>query len=123
MSFRTVVLSFSLLVLFTLQGCGPRITYSYSPPETEAGMNCVRECNTQRGQCKMMAQMQASNERALYDAKRMAYDYCSQNKDKKKRSACVYPFQNYNYGDSCGDEYQACYQGCGGIITPIIHQD
>jgi len=123
MSFKTVVLSFLLFSFSALQGCGPRITYSYSPPDSEAGMRCVRECSTQKSQCKMLADMQANNDRALYDAQRMAYDYCTQNSDKKKRKACIYPHQNYRYGNSCFDDYQTCYQGCGGVITPIVHQD
>ena len=116
----------ALCVLLTLQGCGPSVSYVYSPPPDVAGKYCISSCSSQKSQCKTMAQMQSQSQRAVHDAQLTAYNYCRQNGDKKQRKLCSYPSPSYHYGgfgDTCGEDYQACYQNCGGTIRRVVHEN
>lgn len=115
-----------LLALALLGGCGPSYSYRYSPPPSMMGMNCINSCATERNHCKQMARLQENSDKALYQANLRSYQHCQAGKSKKEaRNSCYYPSYPYNSGSAyaCGNDYDSCYQACGGTITRVLNKD
>ncbi|MFK0087133.1 hypothetical protein ACIQUS_07540 [Pseudomonas sp. NPDC090755] len=115
-----------LLAVALLGGCGPSYSYRYSPPPSMMGMNCINSCATERNHCKQMARLQENSDQALYQANLRSYQHCQAGKSKKDaRNSCYYPSYPFNSGASyaCGNDYDSCYQACGGTITRVLNKD
>ncbi|MFK8331377.1 hypothetical protein M2D63_015330 [Pseudomonas sp. BJa5] len=115
-----------LLAAALLGGCGPSYSYRYAPPPSMMGMNCINSCATERNHCKQMARLQENSDQALYQANLRSYQHCQAGKSKKDaRKSCYYPSYPYNSGSAyaCGNDYDSCYQACGGTITRVLNKD
>lgn len=107
------------LLLF-VSGCGPRYKtqYTYQPPASPEGKNCMLQCDNIKQQCR-------TNEDYRYRAcesenrvARLEYSNCI----SEKRDHCFDRSQfcgSRNY-KRCDADYRICYQNCGGIVTSSL---
>lgn len=107
-----------VLVFFLLCGCGPIYNTQniYTPPKSNAAMMCIATCEANKGNCHQMQDVQ--KQECDYRAER-DYQEClrHQDKDHQDKNKC---YRNYCFSadySNCDDQYNTCYQACGGIIT------
>ena len=100
-----------------LVGCGPRIVYDYTAPESPEGRACAAQCSNIQVYCRQSAESgyracQASFQNAL-----ASYNACMEAKGKD----CVYP-QGCFYPDtsSCDAGYRSCFVTCGGRVQSRV---
>lgn len=122
-----LILRFLTLFIFAsyLLGCGPSYYYKYTPPQTSEGVSCVRTCSDERRSCRQLQQVQDQNTRNLFEAKARTYDACRVGRsDKDARKYCSSP--NFSFPleslsqNSCEDDFNQCYQTCGGTVDRIL---
>jgi hypothetical protein len=100
----------SILIIFACLsvGCSPvyNTEYSFTPPTTPDGHQCVRNCNRAKASC------QQNIENRLNSCQRQIEQRCENRQDCDKLS--------YNCGvvdyEPCEEQYRSCYQSCGGTV-------
>lgn len=122
MSMRRILLLTALM--FLLSGCGPvyETHYSYIPPRTWHGRECVNQCLTQRAFCRSQCatQKQACHAEADLEAlpSYLSYEH-QQRKSDNPDVETVSDFADYSACDTrcgCGSTYRACFSNCGGTV-------
>lgn len=111
----------SFLAVFTLlSGC---YTYQYTPPIGADGLSCVKKCTVERNQCRQVLRVQENNEEAKYQADVKREKECSKGRTKQNaRQYCEEPgIPALNFGSSgfCEDDFDQCYETCGGSIKQV----
>jgi hypothetical protein len=117
----------NICAVASLTGCGPSYYYKYSPPKASKGINCVQSCNGARNQCRQVAELELRNERELDLANQRNYQSCAAGRSKKDvKKYCSYNSGGFdNYGSnqfpypSCEDDFNQCFEICGGTIEKI----
>lgn len=109
---------FSLLAIyFLLCGCGPIYNTQniYKPPKSNAGMMCIATCESNKGNCHEMRDMQ--KQECDYRAER-EYRDCQRDAERnhEDKNKCYHHYCSADYS-GCDSQYDTCYQACGGIIT------
>jgi hypothetical protein len=107
---------FMFFMVGMLSACAPiyQTRYSYAPPSSPVGMACISNCSMAQNNCE---QLGAIREEACKTRAEIAYQYClKNNKDHFycRREDCG----NHYDSDHCVNQYNVCYQSCGGTITP-----
>ena len=140
--YRSPLIVVAAVVGVLLAGCGPRYqTFtSYTPPQDEAGRQCLAQCLSSRQLCRQNAQVQvqhcrlaAQSEAQIETIRRLAaYQLDLERSDRKRKEAPEPPATvSPNYGrcnseaataeGQCVADHDLCYQNCGGEITYTTH--
>jgi hypothetical protein len=125
-----------------LAGCNPRYQtfVSYTPPQDQAGRQCLAQCLSSRQLCRQSAEVQtqqcrlaAQSEAQIETIQRLAaYQLDLERSHRKRKDAPEPPGTvSPNYGrcnadaataeHQCGADHDLCYQNCGGQITYATH--
>ena len=107
-----------------LGGCGPQFVtkYSYEPPSTAEGRICAMQCENSRAQCVQLVDMERQNCEIREQQRRLAYDLCvSQSNKKAKETGCYMQYEFCGGGwearERCTAPYNSCYAVCGGQVS------
>jgi hypothetical protein len=140
--FQAVPITAAVLAGALLAGCNPRYqTFtSYTPPPDMAGRQCLARCSSTRQTCRQSGQTliqqcrsQAQTEAQLETIRRAAaYSIELERYANKGYGAPELPgpaSPNYARCDyeadgvelQCRDDYDLCYQNCGGQIAYTTH--
>lgn len=108
--FRIIITGLAALCL---TACGPiyDTKYSYVPPKDTTGIMCVTSCGMTRSNCQ---QMEFMNKERCEERHEDDYRWCLKHNDKKDdcyRTSCS------SNTEHCTEEYNTCYQSCGGTIN------
>jgi hypothetical protein len=105
-------------MLLTAVGCGPvyKTTYNYRAPKTALGRDCVRNCEVRKDLCEERARL--DTDRCQVDAQRTYQECLSRARKKEDRSACYVPYCSSPSTDGCVQDYNRCFEVCGGKVTP-----
>jgi hypothetical protein len=126
-----------------LAGCGPRYqTFaSYTPPQDDAGRQCLSQCLSGRQICRQSAQVQtqqcrlgAQTETQLENIRRLAEYQVELERYESRRSGdaperpqTLSPSYARCDGEAaaaarqCAVDHDLCYQSCGGRVTYTVH--
>ncbi|MBX3490094.1 hypothetical protein [Parvibaculum sp.] len=124
----------ALLLPLVLLACGPVMEQrrDFTPPATEAGMQCVHNCQAQQTTCQRDEKQRSDQCRAKEDRRAdRAYekardDYITALKlhaaDSTKYPMPKEPARQANYSacnvsSQCEPQYHSCYRSCGGQIN------
>ena len=112
---KKIILKLSLAILgaYLLTACSPiyKPRYYYSPPSSNPGMMCIAKCTSVRNNCEQLGEIKKDN--CETQAER-AYQICKQSGSKDcYRKSC---YNKYKYSDRCVDQFNECYQSCGGTV-------
>ncbi len=118
------------LVLASLTGCGPSYYYKYSPPKTTKGIGCVQSCKDTRNQCRQAAELERRSERELALVNQRNYQSCAVGRSKSDvKKYCDFNgggFDHYSSSQfsqtSCEDDFNQCFEICGGTIEKILER-
>jgi hypothetical protein len=118
-----------LLLILVLAGCSGDATkhVSYNPPETPGGRLCTGQCGQARDYCREdceLHQRQCAGKvqsQALIDYEKYMGDQYVHGgavelraRDFERMTPCTDSFKSCT--DDCGEQYQGCYQNCGGSV-------
>ncbi|PKP76510.1 MAG: hypothetical protein CVT81_14325 [Alphaproteobacteria bacterium HGW-Alphaproteobacteria-3] len=123
----------AVLAAFLLAGCSPIMDtqYDFVPPASDAGMQCVQNCQQQQSSCQradedrvMACRQKADREADLaYEKARDKYigDLKLHAAAPEKFGMPAEPVRSPYYGacqqsSQCQADYQMCYRSCGGRI-------
>ncbi|MBX3492755.1 MAG: hypothetical protein KF899_07350 [Parvibaculum sp.] len=124
----------ALLLPLVLIACGPVMEQrrDFTPPASEAGMQCVQNCQKQQTTCQRDEQQRKDQCRAQADRRAdRAYEKARDNyitalklhaADAAKYPMPVEPTRQANYAacnvsSQCEPQYHSCYRSCGGQIN------
>lgn len=127
---KIICLGIACLALL-LSGCIPNYQYDYTyyPPATYGGKQCVKQCGKARSSCdqscKMSYHLCEVNARTDYNYQFKDYKLLKQSINNEVQQL---PFDTYNFTNnavctqSCGcrREFNICYRNCGGTV--IVHR-
>lgn len=124
-------LYFIIPTLLFIAGCGPSYYYKYSPPATPEGASCIQQCKEARNQCRNLSTIEEKNSQVLSQANQLNYQACTAGRTKKDiKKYCNssgYGFDNYSLNDfsqpSCEEDFDQCFEICGGSIERILQKD
>lgn len=110
------------LLLPLLVACGPiyRTDYSYIPPESASGRQCLNQCLGMQSMCRATAENRASQSNAAcQQSALLKYTTClataRSDQERGRCSSSSYCNESANYS-RCDAEYRMCYQNCGGEV-------
>lgn len=111
------------LCLLLLSACATT-RYEYVPPSTEAGMQCIARCNTQRETCVVDEQQRAMFERDACERRNWwNYRFCMMGAFSRRDAwFCENNLRTcwtYDYSWRCEGSYRQCYSACGGRVIKI----
>ncbi len=120
-----------IITLLLLAGCGPSYYYKYSAPTTPEGASCIKQCKEARDHCRQLSAIEENNRHALNQANQQNYQACSIGRNKKDiKKYCTssgYSFDNYasnNFSQpSCEQDFNQCFEMCGGSIERIMQKE
>lgn len=120
----------ALCVLAGLAGCGPSYYYKYSPPRTTEERSCIQSCKDTRNQCRQAAELEQRNERELVLANQRNHQSCAVGRSKSDvKKYCNFHgggFDNYSFNQfsqtSCKEDFNQCFELCGGTIRKILER-
>lgn len=115
---------FLLPIIFLIAGCGPvyETHYSYIPPHTQHGRECLNQCLTQRSFCRSQCATQKQACHAEADVAAMPAYLESAHQARKSGQPdyeTVSDFADYSACDTncgCGSTYRQCFTNCGGTV-------
>lgn len=121
--FNSIKNALLLLVLaLVLVSCGPvyQTTYTYEPPSSFEGRQCVNDCLSQKSACNFRCQR--NYQECTFAAQQQADFENRHHRHRHRRDRdndfMVYPDTSQCVSDcGCGNDYNQCYENCGGIIT------
>lgn len=123
---KSIFLLFAVIFsVLMLSGCGPeyQTVYSYVPPHSWRGRQCVNQCLTQRSYCQSECQSQDQTCRAEAQVAAMPAYLHHERKMRKEGQGddftTVSDYADYsNCTDSCGcaATYRSCFENCGGSV-------
>ncbi|MCL5260128.1 MAG: hypothetical protein M1561_00375 [Gammaproteobacteria bacterium] len=113
---KKIYLAALSLTATLLCGCGPMYNteYIYTPPKSDVGIMCVSNCASNKSNCRREEDLR--NENCEYRAER-DYHWCLSHQGKDDKDKCFKSYCSPNYSN-CDSEYNTCFQGCGGVVTP-----
>ena len=122
-----------LALIFGLASCTPlyETQYQYEPPESEAALACITECQKGKNLCQKHVNKThrqcLRRERFLdlhsFRCQRLSHYY--KGRDGKiyyyRDPSCFFPSHDFNEfchwdNSQCEKTYQQCYQACGGQV-------
>lgn len=119
-------LSVLIGLAFLLNGCIPiyETSYTYIPPKSFRGRQCVNECLAQKSDCQSRCSFR--EQRCRMQAQRNAYfAYHEYAREQRRQNLPVVKtiddFADYSYCSSncgCESDYRQCYSNCGGKVIP-----
>ena len=110
----TAALAATVLVLAACSSTGSR---EYIEPEGPIADDCISSCKAVRTRCRAQAQDMYKRCRQEYDYRRQQHDYCV----AQGGSWCIAPEPcRPSRTQHCQDQYDGCFQQCGGIITEPV---
>lgn len=128
---RLAIFKFGVLFVLSLcmLGCGPSYYYKYTPPRTDEGMTCVQKCFEVRGVCRQLEQARQQSAREVFQANSRAYGACALGRSKKDAKKYCNSYNDLSFGNgtvgglsslSCEDDFNQCYQTCGGVVERVL---
>ena len=113
-------------------GCGPayRTVYDYSPPHEQSAAACIGGCESTQRDCDRAIAAQSADctmraQAAYQDCARARdrdYNVCLERQRAVPSTICVQSVCILNACDTqsarCTDDYNRCYENCGGTVTP-----
>lgn len=116
---------FIIIIILIITGCGPSYYKKYSLPKNTEGSNCVQTCTTVRNQCRQVEDLQQRSKQELALANDRNYQVCANGRSKKdiKKYCNIDADNSYFYYPStpnCEDDFDQCFQICGGTIDRIL---
>ena len=123
--YRAAMLVLALLVA----GCGPiyETVYSYQPPRSPQGRQCVGQCQQINQYCRQNCQLRETScqatarQDASYDYDRYVRERQRHRQEIKKSPSDFDHSYSCSSASSCeqtcGDDYRMCYTNCGGVVT------
>ena len=113
-----------LVIGLFLVGCAPvyQTNYSYIPPKSWKGKQCVNRCLSNRSICRSVCRSatQSCRNTANLEAMPAYLQYVAEQKNQNQPLLrTVSDFADYsNCSDHCGCEstYRECYANCGGQV-------
>lgn len=110
---RKLAIAIILAVLF---GCTSAPKKEYVAPEDPSVQECIGDCQSNKTQCAAYAHDQYRRCRHDYEYRERVYRDCVARGGTFciKPESCKPPRTSY-----CQDQYDGCYQACGGIIRTI----
>ena len=117
-----VVILITQALLFS--ACSPvyKTTFTYTPPETDAGKLCIAQCENNKIQCAQLEQMRYSScqQQSDFDyhlcRSRRVYRYNHKGHRKCVSNCYCYHRNCYQKTTACESNYRLCYEACGGKI-------
>lgn len=113
------------LAIGALVACSPIYStrYDYLPPEDANGRACVAMCRSAKSYCSAAAESRAdlNRQRCELNAER-EYERCllRSQSDEARQSCHRRPCVDPGVDDAhCTDEFNACYEDCGGIVETV----
>ncbi len=110
-------LSYMFGSVLILSGCVTQ--YSYTPPTTPQGQQCVAKCERQQQACKIREDERVAIEKPQCERDAdveyiacLKYAKTEKDKDACYRSSC-YVSPNYY---ACDNDFRQCFQVCGGTV-------
>ncbi|MEM9302568.1 MAG: hypothetical protein AAGE01_10680 [Pseudomonadota bacterium] len=107
---------FVLAAMIFLAGCagGSGGSKQYIKPDGPVADDCISQCNVVRTRCRTQFQDQYRACRQQYEYLKQQHDYCvSQGGTWCQQPERCKPART----QVCQDQYDGCFQQCGGIIT------
>lgn len=109
-----------MLVALPLTACGPMYDtfYTFTPPETASGQQCLMQCEHLKMQCRSMEEMRvdACEERSRWAQERCRDDIYRRKHREPKWHECGSESCTADL-ERCEASYRSCYQSCGGRVT------
>ena len=101
------------LFLTTLVACGSAPRKQYIDPEEPAAQECVTECGVMRTRCRAQAYDYYEMCRREYEWRERQHAACV----RQGGTFCIKPERcRPPQTEICTNQYDGCYQACGGII-------
>ena len=108
--FRTVLVAITVF----LAACASTNSKQYIEPEGAIADDCISSCNAVRTRCRAQSQDMYRRCRQEYDYRKRQHDYCV----AQGGTFCIAPEPCRPFRtEHCQDQYDGCFQQCGGIIT------
>ena len=105
-----------LLTLLTSCGLLPKVektTYSFIPPESASGLECVRSCSGFQSSCMRSCKQ---NQQTCEVTNKLTNVISSLTSSERDVDSCQSQAQQCE--DSCGESYRNCFASCGGTVIP-----
>jgi hypothetical protein len=108
-----------MLAMLALAGC---TTYSYIPPTSDAGRQCVMTCATTREVCVSAAEQLAATQRQTCEARassKLTNCLLAANNEAEKKACAGRREYCSDYANTgrCNADYDRCFVMCGGQIV------
>jgi len=122
---RLILLTFAMISALALSGCGPlyQTKYTYTPPTTWQGRQCVNRCINHKSQCQARCRIETQQCRSnAMEAARPQYRKYVR-AQKRQGKAVVMSLSDFADTNSCNDscgcmtDYRQCYNNCGGTVN------
>jgi hypothetical protein len=112
-----------LVISLSLVSCGPvyNTTYTYRPPASMAGRQCVNDCLAQKSHCSIRCQRdyEQCNFAAQDEGRRQYRAYHKAHKKDNSIGPDYFVDNSQCRQDcSCDSDYNLCYANCGGAVIP-----
>lgn len=112
-----------IAISFTLASCGPiyNTTYSYHPPASLEGRQCVNDCLAQKSHCSIRCQRDYEQcNFAAQDEARHEYNEWQRahSGDHSRDPSYFVDNSQCNQDCGCNSDYNQCYANCGGAVIP-----
>ena len=106
-----------LALLLALTGCGPRIVYDLTPPETPEGRACTVQCQSSAALCRQMQQNVDQQCQNNYTLMLQNYQACRDSGSDR----CVLPSSCTSGSTAvCDQNFRECFAACGGTVTARV---
>ena len=100
-----------------LAACSSTGSRQYIQPEGAIADDCISSCNVVRTRCRANAQDMYRRCRQEYEYRKQQHDYCV----SQGGTFCMQPERcTPSRTQHCQDQYDGCFQQCGGIITEPV---
>jgi hypothetical protein len=111
----------AVLLLLGAVGCGPEYTavYDYVQPASAAGIGCTNQCTATENQCKQSVDVQYQ---VSLTAAGITYQSCLTQKLTAPKTICIdtRAFTTHPGYGRCTEEYNGCFQQCGGEVRARV---
>lgn len=114
---------FIVFISILVASCGPvyKTTYTYHPPTSMAGRQCVNDCLAQKSHCNNRCQRDYEQcSFAAQDEARRQYREWQRNHPKDHSRDYTFFLDTSQCRQDCGcdSDYNQCYANCGGVVIP-----
>ena len=105
---------------FAILACSPAVKYKYGPPDSQAGVTCINECEAAKSECVSadVKRVKSCEKEARARAATCKYQLSWEPGDSPKLYECN-PDLCLPDNKHCENDYRNCYGACGGRVTEV----